>query len=409
MTIKEQNEITKKYYKETPDNVTGVMFGKKSVGGKFTDEESLIFIVEEKKPIEDIPEDELLPSKVIEKGVSLPTDVIEMKISALALPPDCPEEFYSWTATTPGNRSVIRPLQGGISVTNYTSLSGYVGTMGFIAVDNDTNSLVGVSNNHVLINDAFIATDRNPNGVRTNVANNFTTQPNEPSLGTSGMQYAIGIVKKYVPISGSPEINTVDCAVTTVNQSVISNTTSYLQYGMNGWTQPLEFATTEEIDGLIENKNALFSTGRTTGPKGEGATKLIPYSLSNTFNIAYNKQGVDTFIPFGENIVFKASAATTPAGQYCDWPIFKGDSGSALVADFNGTRKIVGLVFAGNETLGAANRIDNVVAQMNISAWTGSSVNYSDTGNTVTTSVSGLDDRENLSSGGNTYWQVGIQ
>lgn len=408
MTIKEQNEITKKYFKETPDNVTGVMFGKKKVGGKYTDEESLIFIVEEKKPIEDIPEDELLPSKVIEKGVSFRTDVIEMEISALALPPDCPEEFYSWTATTPGNRSVIRPLQGGISVTNYTSSSNYVGTMGFIAADNDTNSLVGVSNNHVLINDAFIATDRNPNGVRTNVVNNFVTQPNEPSLGTSGMQYAIGIVKKYVPISGSV-INTVDCAITTVKQSDISNTTSYLQYGMNEWIHPLEFATTQEIDGLVTNKNSLYSTGRTTGPKGEGATKLIPWSLSGTFNIKYKKQGVDTPIPFGENIVFIASAATTPQGQECDWPIYGGDSGSALVADFNGTRKIVGLVFAGNQTLGVANRIDNVAAQMNISAWTGSSVNYSDTGNTVTTSVSGLDNRENLSSGGNTYWQVGIQ
>jgi hypothetical protein len=410
MTIKEQNEITKKYHKETPDNVVGVMMGKKTVGGKVTDEDSLIFVVEEKKPIEDIPEDELLPSKIVENGVSLTTDVIQMTFS---FHQQCPTDFYDWTTTPPGNRSEIRPLQGGVSTTNYTSLSNYVGTLGFIGVDNDTNSLVGVSNNHVLINDAFIASDRNPNGVKTSIMNNFTTQPNDG--GVSGMDYAIGIVKKYVPLSGTPEYNTVDCALTTVNQSDISNTTSYRQYGMDGWTTPLTFATTEEIDGLLSNNNSLFSSGRTTGPKGEGDMKLIPWSLSSTFGISYQNQGSSRTVNFSESIAFVASATTTPTGSVCYFPIAPGDSGSALVADFDGTRKIVGLVFAGasdetGQTVFAfANRIDNVASQMNISAWDGSSVNFSDTGNTMTILVSGLDDAASLSSGGNTYWQVGIQ
>ena len=96
-------------------------------------------------------------------------------------------------------------------------------------------------------------------------------------------------------------------------------------------------------------------------------------------------------------------------------PIAKGDSGSALLADFNGTREIVGLVFAGQPVsttdptiiYGYANRIDDVVEQIGISAWTGNAVSYSDTGNTEQHIVSGLSTDTTLVLSGKTFNQLG--
>ena len=180
----------------------------------------------------------------------------------------------------------------------------------FLAVDTDTNSLVGVSNNHVLVKNAFLASERKTDGTHTSISNNFVTQPNDGS--NRGLQNSIGLVKRYVPLSGTssgtPNYNTVDGALTTINESDISYTTSYRQYGMTNWAQPLQFASTEEIDSLLTNQNNLFSSGRTTGPKGEGNTKLFTDSTSNTITIKYNNQGTEEIIYFSDCIRFGASA-----------------------------------------------------------------------------------------------------
>jgi len=282
--------------------------------------------------------------------------------------------------------------------------------MGFLAVDNETNSLVGVSNNHVLVYDAFLNSDRSLGGIKTSILNDFVTQPNES--GNSSLNNAIGKVKKYKPIS-SGSINYADVALTTINSSDINISTSYLMEGVTGWTQPLEFATSSEIDGLLTNKNNLFSAGRTTGSKGEGEMKLLTNSYPVTINIAYTKQGNDTVVQFGRCIQFIASATTTPNGSICSYPINGGDSGSALVADISGTRKIVGLVFAGGliggvTYFGYANRIDDVVDAINISPWTGQTVNYSNTGITETHIVLGRSSTEKLILSGKTFYQVGL-
>ena len=404
------NQITKYYHGITPEDVVGVSVGKKVVNGKMTDEDAVVFTVKKKKPLDEIPEGEILPSEIEFDGVKLKTDVEQAELVFLELE-SCPSDFYTWRTTPPGNRSKIRPLQGGISLTNYTYFSNYHGTLGFLAVDTDTNSLVGVSNNHVLVKNAFLASEREILGTHTSIYNNFVTQPNEN--GNQGLQNSIGLVKRYVPLSGAPEYNTVDAALTTVNESDIDYSISYRQYGMNGWTDPLEFATTEEIDSIVTNKNNLYSSGRTTGPKGEGQTKLFAQSLSFTGQIPYNNQGTDEFIYFSDCIKFIASASTTISSTGCTDPIVGGDSGSALVADFSGTRKIVGIVFAGailngSTIYGLANRIDKVAEQLSISAWTGNNnVYFSNTGTTELHRVLGRSSDINLELSGNTYWQAG--
>lgn len=404
--VKLLDELTTKYQQETSDNVISVGYGYKTKNGLLTTEKSLIFSVSKKLPIIQIEEKDLIPNTITYSGETFNTDVVELEIKPLT----CPSDFYNWQTTPPTNRNKLRPLKCGISVTNFTNLSGFVGTMGFLAVDNDTNSLVGVSNNHVLVYDAFINSQKSSTGITTSILNNFVTQPNE--VGNSGLGNSIGNVKKYKSISGG-SLNYADVALTTINSSDIDVNTSYLMEGITGWTQPLVFATSVEIDGLLTNNNNLFSTGRTTGPKGEGEMKLLTSSYPVTINIAYDKQGIGTTIQFGRCIQFVASASTTPNGTICSYPINGGDSGSALVADFSGTRKIVGLVFAGGLLSGVtyygyANRIDDVADAINISPWTGQTVSYSNTATTETHVVLGKSSDEKLILSGKTFWQAGV-
>ena len=407
MDINNINNITKELYQSTPDSVVAVGYGRKVKDGKITSELSIIFGVEEKKPVWEIPESELLPSEIDIDGEKIQTDVVKWETPKLL--EDCPSSFYDWQTNPPSNRIKHRPLLGGISITNYNTLSNYVGTMGFIAVDNETNSLVGVTNSHVIIDDGFSSVERINNSITTDVAGQQITQPSSGESGYVGQNNTIGVVKKYYPFSSPPNINIIDAALLTLSEGDINTSTSYQQLGLS-YTDPLDFATQTEILNLVTNDTPLYSTGRTTGPKGEGDMKLIPYAVGLTTSVTgYGNQGVSTTLDFNDCIVFVASASTTPEGSVCIYPIAGGDSGSALIGDFGGVRKIVGLNFAGSDYFGIANYITNVSSLMNISSYNGQFVNYSNTGNTQYHFVDGRSSDISVDVSGNKFWQAGME
>jgi hypothetical protein len=394
------SDITKELFLNTPDNVTGVWIGFKQKGGIVSDEISVIFNVKEKLPLNLIPENERLPNEMVISGTTFKTDVISQKFTIIQ--EECPSDFYTWQTIPPPNQNKIRPLQGGLQITNYTTSSDSFGTMGFIAEDTETNSLVGVTNNHVIIEDAFINSERNFSSPITNTLNNLIIQP------STGSTDGIGVVKRYYPIYKTTGTNYIDAALLTLNSVDINNTTSYRQYNVTGWTQPLEFATTSEINNLLTTYPNLFSSGAKTGSKGEGEMKLLPYAINVTQAVGgYNRQETTLDVDFSDCIVFVASGASTPSGFICTYPIAPGDSGSALVANIGGTRKIIGLCFASSEAFGVANRIDRVASLLNIRPWTGQTTNFSDTGNTQTVSYFGSRTDITKSISGNTYWQAG--
>ena len=147
-------------FDSTPDNI-GVSYGRKISNGEFTGEIGITFTVETKLPLGEIPEDQVLPSSVTIDGVDYVTDVVQVgKIQALACDPTTLNNCYGWQTTPPGNRGSIRPLKGGISITSFNKQDA-VGTLGFIAVDTVTQALVGVTNNHVVIKDAFLQNTNN--------------------------------------------------------------------------------------------------------------------------------------------------------------------------------------------------------------------------------------------------------
>ena len=394
MTNQRLKEVTAELNKTTSSDIVGVGYGFKTVNGKSTSDRTIVFTVIRKKPLSEIPEEERIPSEITIDGETFSTDVIEGTITPFAYG-YCDPSFYNWQGTPPSNRNTHRPLMGGISVTNHTALGNYVGTMGFIAVDNDTNTLVGVSNNHVLSDDSFYTSDRDLTKTWSNVFDHSCIQPNE--LGNSDPLNEIGKVKRYEPISPVPFNNEVDGALISLQpadkqnpqQGTIDPAVSWIQHGITGMTSAPRFATTSEIDTLFENPaQEYYTAGRTTGAKGQGLTKLFCTANSTSISINYTKQGVGTTCYMNDTFELQASGSTTPTGDWCYYPSAGGDSGSAILTKIEEEFVIVGLLYGGRQipdpdnpeqSLPIAtlcNRIDNVASALNISAWDGNFQNY---------------------------------
>lgn len=402
------NELLKEieaYHQKTDENVIGVGYGYKSINGLMTDEKSIVFTVKEKIPKEQLTEDQLLPNNINISDKIISTDVVEGDFKLF-----CDPSFYAWQIVPPLNSGYTRPLKCGVSVSNFTSMANSVGTLGFLAIDNDTNSLVGVSNNHVFVDDAFICSERNINNLITNIKNDIVSQNHEHI----GDNFPIGKVKKYYPIYENPPaslsgFNYIDASLTTIYSGItyINSGISYNQVGLSASTYP--FATTEEINNILVTNPLLYSAGRTTGAKGEGLTKLRIYSFPVVASVAYNRQGAGVVIDYSDQISFIATTGTTKPYSLCNYPIWHGDSGSALIADISGTKKIIGLCFAGSTNVGIACRIDKVASLLNLSAWNGEPVNFSNDLEIEEYTINGLSNQVSITISGKTYWQAGLR
>lgn len=402
-------------FNSTPDYV-GVGWGNKISNDQHTGENAIVFNVIKKRPLSEIPEDEHLPSTVEIDGVTYKTDVVEVgETTAFACPTTTLEGCYSWstpfnyagtvygTNTPPANRGVIRPMKGGISITSFNQL-GKVGTLGFLAVDNEKNALVGVTNNHVVIGDAFFTTYR--------TAASFNEyQDQYYQSGEAGFQgnpnYVVGEVVRYAPINPQPNTNLVDGALVSIDPSKVTNAESYKLYGTSILT-PMPFATTDELNNLLITNPPLASSGRTSGVKQGSPCGLIINQLNVTLPVGgYKLEGAAQTATFANTIQFIRNSPDQTASPQCPYPIYPGDSGSALAAYINGVWKIIGLCFAGSDYYGYACRIDNVAAQLNISAWDGTTKNYFNTGSRQYITTPGGSSNKTLTCTNNIYWQVG--
>jgi hypothetical protein len=435
------NNVIDTFYNviEYPEYITSVMVGPsedQSKNGKICVKVTVSDISQTDNETKDIDEIiGLLPSSFISNGVSYDVEVRYGIHKSFTCQEDYPE-FYYWQDGEVTNRNVHRPVKGGISVTNYTDLSSSRGTFGFTAIDNDTNSVVGVTNVHVIIKDGFYASERDvsqPFYPVENSANAIITQPNEV---TQGFSYRIGEVKKYQPFislgsTSTVGVNKIDSATFSLDLlngqgDTITSTESYKQLGFEDFNSGngFDFATSEEIDSMISvdslgnmtTNNELFISSRTTGIKGNGDMKIFPVE-QGTVTLQYNKQNIATYVQIIECFEFVASTGATDAinGNTCPYPAAGGDSGSAIIANFNGEYKIVGQLFAGYEengvpVKGVFCRIDNIAELLNISPWNSSvtSYNFSDTSQTEFHYVEGLSDQKTLTLSGKTFWQVGI-
>ena len=313
-------------------------YGFKRVGDTFTNEKCLIFGVREKKPLQQISEDQIIPKFLLVDDEMIKTDVQERnKIVAMS----CDSSFYTWQGSAPGNQGTIRPLQGGVSAINVTEFPGNVCTLGLLARDLWDGSTVGISNVHCAASQPF-GPAQIPFGIPyTGVyAGNDIIQPSEGGD-------PIGFLKRFVFIYPALT-NTADVAVYSLKDEVLgSNSTRYKQYGLAGITADLPWASEAEVYLLLDSDPLLYSSGRTTGAKGEGSVKLRVSQVNAEIEVGY--YGDSTIAKFDRCIAFVAApgSETRPFSTQCHWPIKGGDSGSCLIADFNGQKKVIGLVFAG--------------------------------------------------------------
>ena len=478
MITEEINKILKEWSNNTPSDV-GVGYSFKQTGGVYNGEICISFSVKEKKPLSELSEDEVLPSEIkINNNLTLKTDVIQVgEVSVLQCsrttpiinPPPLCEPFI---LTPPTNRSAFATLRGGISISSVNQ-SNSMGTLGMIVQDINTNALVGLTNNHVVIGNAIAAQYQNLNAVLGNnftitneiTPSNFSCQPGEFGYQTGSK---FGQVIRYVPLvpfwtsasnipagSGynSPILtskNRVDGALVSIDCTKIDFNQSFKFSGFETlMPNPLPFATTAEIDNLMVTNPQLYSSGRSTGPKGLGTPgcELRVFGINFSSTVGgydwHNSGGVQygTWGEYDNRLIAFYKPSGNATQPHCLWPCAAGDSGSMLIANF-GTQaspnfKVIGLVFAGNSNptfpftndvnpnvpgvqnifntnfgpysnwLGFACRIDDVANQLGIKAWTGGTAPLVNPNTISTITLPGLSPITATTCQNEYYYQVG--
>lgn len=240
-------EELQRLYDTTPENICGVAHGVKTTDGKNTDTVSIIFYVTEKKPEAELPADEVLPKTITIDGVEYPTDVRVVEEHAfLSVCYDPRDQTNLEIARLQGQAptGALIPMRGGQEIMMFPVESGgSVGTLGFFAIDNLDNRVVGVTNTHVVI-ERLAAPDDTLRPLSVEVLDPHNTM--EPRMyGGDDKKYPTGallregtnqhlaakFVKRYVPYHSAQSItdsggllnNKVDAALLIMNDGTFAD------------------------------------------------------------------------------------------------------------------------------------------------------------------------------------------
>ena len=409
-----QNSIENLYF-STNDNIVGVGYSYKITNGIPTDLLSIQFSVNEKKSISDLSPEEIIPTTINIDGIEYVTDVVEQQLNLIA------NACYSWDPPDSEileHRSLLSTLKGGTSISK-ASISSGTGTLGLICVDNIDNTIIGLTNNHVIINNAFLNSSRiqyDPNSGPSNCKyiDSDTSDIIQPGMLELAASEKIGPTKRYYPLTKDGP-NYIDAAIIAITNSNKINSLSYQQIN-NPTNYVPQFATTSEINSLLSMnpKPKLYKSGRTTGFIGGTNCPLEIMSVMQTTSVGLFSPYSAT-IPFSDCITYKFTELDTnnrPKGGAS----IPGDSGSVVLAEIGGVQKVIGLNFAGGTisngdpqgNLGLACRIDRVANMLNIRPfggpisftnpldWTYHQDNETSSANSVTLNIANK-----------TYWQIG--
>jgi len=381
-------------------NCKSVGYGYKYKNGVQTDDLSIIFTVEDKKPLNQLPELYIIPSLINIDNMSIKTDVIENKNELKTL--GCFNFDGSDVEINKlrSNPFLLKPIKGGQEIIQFptawvaNNFGGYnieIGTLGFFAIDNEDNKIVGVTNAHVACYEIKQNTDRDHylyslddpaynlyDARKWSPDNNLyrpglrVIEPTEENPFNTSLPFTA--VKRYSAFK--KPINYIDVALLVPNTQNLSFFSSESNKVHTPESENLgsyfPFATTNELDSLLSINPKVYSVGRTTGPKGWGnldSCKLKIKTISFSARIGNVDRGVFFSTAFSDLITYEHVDSSLGA-------VGGGDSGSVLLAEINGVVKIIGLVFAGaiqpgqnigNE--GVACRIDRVAQEMNIRSW----------------------------------------
>lgn len=304
--------------------VHGIGIGRKVVDGVATDQLALRFHVERKFAEDEVPPERRIPSSFDDdlsdgsNASDLPTDVVEAPAPRLH---------------APDLGSEVRPVPGGASISALSNVG--TGTMGGWVFDHTDDTIVMLSNFHVLGDDA----------------GGEVIQPGTADGGQSGA-HRIGTVKRGVPITAAPgtptpaDCNLVDAAVAAADHSDLFNLT-VADIG------PAVYVAANPVEGMAVEK-----TGQTTGH----TTGVVTDAPFNTI--------IGGFPDIGDAVMCDCIriAPTDPADLWGS----DGDSGSLVFAQGPDDElpAAVALHFGGGgvppNNWGIACRIDNVFAALDL-------------------------------------------
>lgn len=315
------NELLKK------PGVVSVGIGFKKTGGKKTDQISVICSVEVKKPKEALKEKDMVPKEI--KGFA--TDVVE-----------------SGVIKAFGVLDNIRPALGGDSIGHYAITAGTLGC----AVHKNGQKMI-LSNNHVMAN--------------SNEAQvgDMILKPGVYDGGTAADKIAVLEQWEKINFIGDNLPDT-DCPIAkslanflNILSFIFGRKSRLRAYSLETSTNLIDAALAKPlVDDDIENKIREIGKisnidylelgmnvrkfGRTTGYT-EGEVEQV---------------NVTTQVSYGTNkiAVFSDQVIITTDGTSYDHFSQPGDSGSAVLCG----NKLVGLLFAGSDTVTIVNRIENV-------------------------------------------------
>lgn len=298
-------------------DIHGYAISTKEVNGRDTDRLCVKFYVKEKKSIDQLTADQILPTSLVDFGIDIITDVCQAGIashlgytipdnntSALLITEEESVNKYiqrcnlaqenkaqlnniptsSIMNTTyfndPVNKTTDpirlnylknRPLLGGSSS---IYIGGTDATLGLLVTDSTDDSVVALSNNHVYAACQFTG----KGAVNGNFINTTTLSSRQP--GTAAYSpYAslvasndcIGTHKRCITLDYNTGSN-VDCAITQLTgySLIQAMSTQVTGFAFKG---PYMFASTQEIDSLMDlnspnYQSPVFRNGRTLGPLG---------------------------------------------------------------------------------------------------------------------------------------------
>ena len=350
--IKDKIDDVAKTFAKGNTTIVSVGLGQKVSAGKVTGDSAIVIGVTEKKPIEELSSDEMIPSEITVGDTVIKIDIIQQSPVQLFSCTTC----GGWNGSNSGqftNRQFTRPLRGGITMARYQTVSNYsVGTLGTFVQDVASGAIVALTNNHVSIVNPTYTSGRNLSAL--NVENDYDPinriyQATEAAGGYFGSVNEVGISLRYAAIYS---VNWTD--IENVNSPSTGEYASWVPIGLESviTNQNAPFATTAELDDIYNTNPDVWSSGRTSGARGKGICGFL-----RVYGSSMNLPNVATALgPVDYNdiiaVIRPSDDDNTSQQPGCFNPGLQGDSGSAVYAEFGSVKKLIGLLFAGNCIIG---------------------------------------------------------
>lgn len=312
-------------------NVVGVAIGKKIVGGEERDELCVTVFVKKKEPVSALDKDDAIPETLDD----VKTDVIETG------------EIVAYSRMVR-----MRPCPPGMSIGHVDVTAG---TFGCVVRDESDRQLI-LSNNHVLAH----SNDAGPGDA--------ILQPGKIDGGT--LNDVIGSLLRFVPLGFESGPSTCPLA------QIVAGGLNYLAQHLgrrSRFTAVLSPAGPNLVDAAVglprdaaDIKPEIIDIGRpvdtaaaaiglevTKSGRTTGTTVGRITNLNATVRVSYGGGRTATF---EDQMIISDGQFSAP-----------GDSGSAICTFVDGEPRLVGLLFAGGQTITIANRIEDVLELLDVS------------------------------------------